>query len=315
MSTEKITANATDDRALAVARPRRSGRLRWLDVVILVLSALIVGYLIYRANAVLVYKWNWSVIPRFLYRYDAEEQQWLANLLMRGFWTTVRLTIWGSLLAALIGLVLGLCRVGGDLFLRMISRTYVELIRNMPPLVFIFIFYFFISSQVIPLIGIEGWIRDASPSTLALVGALFGDPKLLPEFVSGLICLAMFEAAYVAEIVRGGIQSIGKGQWEAASSLGLSSFNRMRDVILPQAIQRTVPPLASQFISLIKDSSIVSLISIQELTFMASQTVVSSQRVFEVWITVGLLYFALCFVFSLAFRRLELRWANGQRRF
>ena len=315
MNTEKSTASADDRRVLAAVRTRRRRRLRWLDLLILTLSALTVGYLIYRANAVLVYKWNWSVIPRFLYRYDAEEQRWLANFLMLGFWTTVRLTIWGSILAAVIGLVLGLCRVGGDLFLRMVSRTYIELIRNMPPLVFIFIFYFFISSQIIPLIGIEGWIRDASPSTLALITVLFGDPKLLPEFVSGLICLAMFEAAYVAEIVRGGIQSIGKGQWEAASSLGLSSFDRMRDVILPQAVQRTVPPLASQFISLIKDSSIVSLISIQELTFMASQTVVSSQRVFEVWITVGLLYFGLCFIFSLAFRRLELRWANGQRRF
>jgi polar amino acid transport system permease protein len=231
---------------------------------------------------------------------------------MQGFWTTVRLTIWGSLLAAVIGLLIGLCRISHDRFLRMVGRTYVELIRNIPPLVFIFIFYFFISSQIMPLLGLDTLVRDAGPGTMAVVDLLFGDPKLLPQFVSGLVCLAMFEAAYVAEIVRAGIQSIGKGQWEAAESLGLSRFDQMRDVVLPQAIQRTLPPLASQFISLIKDSSIVSLISIQELTFMASQVVVSTQRVFEVWITVAAMYFGLCFVFSWLFARLE-RWMSKAR--
>jgi len=291
------------------SREKRGWRLGWLDLAILAVLALVIGYLAWRVDTVLVYKWNWSIIPRFLYRFDDEQQRWIANLLMQGFWTTVRLTLWGSVLAAVIGLLIGLCRISRDLFLRMVGRAYVELIRNIPPLVFIFIFYFFISSQIMPLLGIDAMVRDASPATLAVIEVLFGDPKLLPQFVSGLICLAMFEAAYVAEIVRAGIQSIGKGQWEAAESLGLSRFDQMRDVILPQAIQRTLPPLASQFISLIKDSSIVSLISIQELTFMASQVVVSTQRVFEVWITVAAMYFGLCYIFSWLFARLERRMA------
>jgi polar amino acid transport system permease protein len=295
-----------------VRRNRRRWRLGWLDVAILAVLGLAIGYLAHRINTVLVYRWDWSIVPHFLYRFDDEQQRWIGNLLMQGFWTTVRLTVWGSLLAGLIGLVVGLCRISHDLFLRMVSRTYVELIRNIPPLVFIFIFYFFISSQIMPLLGIDTLVREAGPGTLAVIDVLFGDPKLLPQFVSGLICLAMFEAAYVAEIVRAGIQSIGRGQWEAAESLGLSRFDQMRDVILPQAVQRTLPPLASQFISLIKDSSIVSLISIQELTFMASQVVVSTQRVFEVWITVAAMYFGLCFVFSWAFGRLEKRMAQAR---
>ena len=288
-------------------------KLGWLDFAILAVLGIVLAVLAYRVNTVLVYKWDWSIIPRFLYRFDDEQQRWIANLLMQGFWTTVRLTLWGSVLAAVIGLAVGLCRISHDLFLRMISRAYVELIRNIPPLVFIFIFYFFLSSQLIPLLGIDQFVRNASPETLAVIELLFGDPKLLPQFVSGLICLAMFEAAYVAEIVRAGIQSIPKGQWEAGESLGLSRFNQMRDVILPQAVQRTLPPLASQFISLIKDSSIVSLISIQELTFMASQVVVSTQRVFEVWLTVAAMYFCLCFVFSWAFGRLEKRMDRAQQ--
>ncbi|MEM7022537.1 MAG: amino acid ABC transporter permease [Pseudomonadota bacterium] len=288
-------------------------KLGWLDFAILAVLGIVLAVLAYRVNTVLVYKWDWSIIPRFLYRFDDEEQRWIANLLMQGFWTTVRLTLWGSVLAAVIGLAVGLCRISHDLFLRMISRAYVELIRNIPPLVFIFIFYFFLSSQLIPLLGIDQLVRNASPETRAVIELLFGDPKLLPQFVSGLVCLAMFEAAYVAEIVRAGIQSIPKGQWEAGESLGLSRFDQMRDVILPQAVQRTLPPLTSQFISLIKDSSIVSLISIQELTFMASQVVVSTQRVFEVWITVAAMYFGLCFVFSWVFGRLERRMGRAQR--
>jgi polar amino acid transport system permease protein len=303
----------TDRGTAAPSRKRRALRFGWLDLAILAVLGLALGYLGYRVNTVLVYRWDWSIVPRFLYRFDDEQQRWIANLLMQGFWTTVRLTIWGSLLAALIGLVVGLGRISHDLFLRMVSRAYVELIRNIPPLVFIFIFYFFISSQIMPILGIDTLVREAGPGTLAVLDVLFGDPKLLPQFVSGLICLAMFEAAYVAEIVRAGIQSVGRGQWDAAQSLGLSRFDQMRDVILPQAVRRTLPPLASQFISLIKDSSIVSLISIQELTFMASQVVVSTQRVFEVWITVAAMYFGLCFVFSWAFARLERRWELGRQ--
>jgi polar amino acid transport system permease protein len=302
----------TDRGTAAHSRKRRALRFGWLDLAILAVLGLVLGYLGYRVNTVLVYRWDWSIVPRFLYRFDDEQQRWIANLLMQGFWTTVRLTIWGSLLAALIGLVVGLGRVSHDLFLRMVSRAYVELIRNIPPLGFIFIFYFFISSQIMPILGIDTLVRVAGPGTLAVLDVLFGDPKLLPQFVSGLICLAMFEAAYVAEIVRAGIQSVGRGQWEAAQSLGLSRFDQMRDVILPQAVRRTLPPLASQFISLIKDSSIVSLISIQELTFMASQVVVSTQRVFEVWITVAAMYFGLCFVFSWLFARLERRMGKAR---
>jgi polar amino acid transport system permease protein len=111
----------------------------------------------------------------------------------------------------------------------------------------------------------------------------------------------------VTEIVRGGIESIDKGQWEASRSLGLTRGRTLRLVILPQAIQRTIPPLAGQFISLIKDSSIVSLISIQDLTFLGNEVAATTTRVFEAWTIVALLYFALCFALSRQFARLEVR--------
>ncbi len=172
---------------------------------------------------------------------------------------------------------------------------------------FIFILYFFISSPLTSLLDIENELTAASPTTLSILALLFGPPELLPNFLSGLICLALFEGAYVTEIVRAGIESIPKGQWEAAWALGLHSRRVLAEVILPQAMQKVLPPLAAQFISLIKDSSLISLISIQELTFTGTELAVSSGRVFEVWLTVAALYFLLCFGLARLFRRLERR--------
>jgi polar amino acid transport system permease protein len=216
------------------------------------------------------------------------------------------------LLAALIGGVVGVCRVAHSLFLRLISRAYVELIRNIPPLVFIFIFYFFISGQIMPLLEVEDW-GAAGPETLKTLAWLLGPPELLPNFLSGLICLAMFEGAYVAEIVRAGIEAVPKGQSEAARALGMHSGQVLSEIVLPQAVEKMIPPLAGQFISLIKDSSLISLISIQELTFAGTELAVSSGRVFEVWLTVAALYFLLCFGLARLFRRLEQRLSRHRQ--
>ncbi len=238
----------------------------------------------------------------------------MANLLLQGLLETIRIALWAGLFALVIGVVMGLCRLSRNLLLRLIARSYVELIRNIPPLVFVFIFYFFLTGQVTPYLGIDQLVRTASPFTLAVLEFLFGQPRFLPAIVSALVCLSLFEGAYVTEIVRAGVQSIEKGQWEAAASVGLSRLLTLRLVILPQAIQRVVPPLAGQFISLVKDSSIVSLISIQELAFLGSEVSASTGRVFEVWIIVSALYFAVCFGLSLAFGRLERRLARSLAR-
>ena len=292
---------------------RRKPRLGWIDYAIFAVLIAAIAYVYYRVDTVLEYRWEWSIIPNYLYRWDEEQQQWVANLLMQGLYTTIRLALWGIVLAAVIGVVFGVMRTSRRLFPRLLSRVYVELIRNIPPLVFIFIFYFFISSQIMPLLGIEEFVRHAPPETLAWLEVLFGPPPLISNVVSGIICLAMFEGAYVTEIVRAGIQSIPKTQTEAGLSIGLSRLQLMRYVILPQAVQRVVPPLAGQFITLVKDSSIVSLISIQELTFLAVETAVSTTRMFEVWITVAGLYFCVCYFCALLFDWLERHMAVDRR--
>ena len=138
-------------------------------------------------------------------------------------------------------------------------------------------------------------------------------PKLIENFVVGLICLSVFSGAYVTEIVRAGLQSVPRAQIEAGNSLGLSQVDVLRYVVFPQAIRNVLPPLSGQFIQLIKDSSLVSLVSIQELSFMAQDVQVATQRVFEIFLFVAALYFVICFGLSQVFQRLEHRAATANR--
>ena len=273
----------------------------------------LVVYAVYQVNDVLVYKWNWGRVTNFVIRFDKDSGTYVANLLLHGLATTLRLAVWGTVLATIIGLVMGYWRTCENLTLRIISRCYVELIRNIPPVVFIFIFFFFISSQIFPALGFDNINPDSPLVDNAIFRIMFGDPVLLSNFLAGMVCLAMFEGAYITEIVRAGIQSIPKGQWEASRAIGLSPFNVLRDIILPQALRKILPPLAGQFITLIKDSAIVSLISIQELTFLATEVAASTTKVFETWILVGAMYFVLCYGFALLFAWLERRAAKNRR--
>lgn len=270
----------------------------------LLLSAVI--YTVYKLHIGFSYKWNWGAIPQYFLRYDAESENWVTNILLQGFFTTIRLSIWATIFATLIGAAMGLFRVSRSLFRRLIGGTYVGLIRNLPPLIIIFIFYFFIGDQILPLLGVEDFIRNSSEGTQAVFAVFFAPPSLFTAFLSALITLSLFEGAYITEIVRAGIQSIEKGQWEAAAALGFSRWQQMRYVVLPQAVQRILPPLAGQFISTIKDSAIVSVISIQELTFQAMELMASTYLTFEIWITITIMYLMLTLSCSLAVERLEI---------
>jgi polar amino acid transport system permease protein len=140
-----------------------------------------------------------------------------------------------------------------------------------------------------------------------LLVVLFGPLNLINNFFLGLVCLSVFSGAYVTEIIRAGLQSVPAGQAEAARSLGMSETDTMRFVVWPQALRNVLPALTGQFIQLIKDSSLVSLVSIQELSFMAQDVQVSTQRVFEVFVLTAIVYFVICFVLSQTFAYLERR--------
>ncbi len=263
------------------------------------------GYVFWRFSAGLDYHWQWGRIPQYLFRYDAASDHWVANTLVTGFLNTIRLSIWGTLIATLLGTVMGLFRISPRLFRRLVGGTYVELVRNTPPLVLIFIFYFFVSDQIMPLADIQNIAEGWPPALQKLMTFLLASPAQLPAFLSALLTLSLFEGAYIAEIVRAGIQSIETGQWEASAGLGLSRRQQLYHVIMPQAWRRILPPLAGQFISTIKDSAIVSVISIPELTFQGMELMASTYLTFEIWITVTMLYLLLTFSCSMAVGRLE----------
>lgn len=206
--------------------------------------------------------------------------KWYMGPLMKGLWTTLWISAVSSVVALFLGLFTGLARISKNFTVRSLAAIYVEIIRGTPLLVQIFIAYF-------------------------LIGTVFD----LSRNVAGIGALSLFAGAYVAEIVRAGIQAIPKGQMEAARSLGMTIPQSMVDVILPQAFKKILPPLSGQFISLIKDSSLVSVIAITDLTKSGREIITSTFATFEVWLVVAAMYLIITSVLSQLVYYMERRFA------
>ena len=280
--------------------------LHWLDYLVLAVIVGFFGYVWWQIEGNLNYKWRWHQIPNYIMRYHTVREEWFANVLLQGLAATIRISIYASILAVILGTILGVARCSANLTVRMLARTYLEFLRNIPPVVVIFIFFFFLSQQLISALNIESWARGIARSeNKAVWEFFFGDMRRFPSLISGVFVLALFESAFVGEIVRAGIQSIDKGQREGARSIGMNRYQELRYIVLPQALKRVLPPLANQFITLIKDSAIISLISVQELTYKTVELVASSRMIFEAWITTAAFYFIVCFGLSRLFARLE----------
>ena len=283
-------------------------KLTWLDYVIAAVVIAFFGYIWISIEGTLNYKWRWELIPSYIIGWHSGREEYFANLLLQGLMATIRISIYASILALILGTILGVARCSANLTIRMLARTYLEFLRNIPPVVVVFIFFFFLSQQLIDALDLARWSRGiARQDDIWLWELFFGDMRRFPSLISGVIVLALFESAFVGEIVRAGIQSIPKGQREAARSIGMSRTQELRYIVLPQAMKKVVPPLANQFITLIKDSSIISLISVQELTYKTVELVASSRMIFEAWITCAAFYFVVCFGLSRLFARLEKR--------
>lgn len=199
---------------------------------------------------------------------------------LNGAKITLLLSLFTVILGVILGIVLALMRLSRIAPLKMIATAYIEFIRGTPLLVQLFLFYY-----GLPKLGIQ------FPDIPALGTAV-------PEFMAGVIALSVNSAAYVAETFRAGIQAIDKGQMEAARSLGMPHSMAMRHIILPQAIRNVLPALGNEFIVIIKESSIVSVIGISELMYNADTVRGNSFRAFEPLIVVAIIYFAITFTLS-----------------
>lgn len=220
---------------------------------------------------------------------SSTEQQsvWLQLLknLPQGAVITVLLTACSVFLGMIGGTLVAFALISPNALIRNIFRVYVEFFRGTPMLVQLFIIYFGLPA-LFQGMGLE-WSLD--------------------RFPAAVIALSLNVAAYLAEIIRGGIQSIDRGQWEACQSLGMSPVQTMQDVIFPQAFRRILPPLGNEFITLIKDTSLTAVIGFVELFRQGQLIVASTYQAFEVYIAVALVYLLLTSVSSFGFKQLELR--------
>ena len=293
-------------------RPKRAYKVTVIDVLIIGLALALIAYVIYRVSNELVYRWDWLRVIDFFVYYDEETDSWRRNILIEGLIILIRICVWGAIFGLVLGVVMGICRVSDTLLLRLISRGYVEFVRNIPPVPFFFIMFFFVGNQILKPLDLSELAQNAAPFWQGVILFLFGELNVLRNFAAAALTLAIYEGAYVTEIVRAGIQSLERGQWEAGQSLGLTRYQQLRNIIMPQAIQRITPPLTNQSIQLIKDSALVSLLSVQELTFMGMEIAHSTTRVFETWIIVGVMYFVVCYGLARQFARLERRMRRGR---
>ncbi len=218
----------------------------------------------------------------------AAGEYWRVGILMLGLFLTLKVSLIAIVFGIIIGLFAGIARISDNPALKWSAVTYIELIRGSPLLVQIFIWYFVLGTLINRLLSQNGLSN-------------------VPPLWFGVAALATFAGAYVAEIVRAGIQSIHRGQTEAARSLGMTYIQCMLHVILPQALRRIIPPLAGQFISLIKDSSLLGIIAIRELTKATREVVTTSLQPIELWFVCALLYLILTFTFSMFLQYLERR--------
>lgn len=203
--------------------------------------------------------------------------------LLRGAWVTILLTVFSFFFGLIGGTLLAFALISPFPFLRLICRVYVDFFRGTPMLVQLFMIYF------------------GLPALFQSLGLDFS----FDRFFAAVLALSLNMAAYLAEILRGGIQSIDRGQWEAGESLALNPIETMRYIIFPQAFRRILPPLGNEFITLIKDTSLAAVIGFEELFRQGQLTVATTYRAFEIYLAVALVYLVMTSLASLLFKRLE----------
>ena len=252
-------------------------RARWFELLQFVLVIGLMLWVVIHGAQSMGYQWKWDKVPRYIYRVVDGDLIW--GPLMKGLFVTLEISWKAGLLSLVIGLVTAMLRLSKSVVGPAVAWVYIEVIRNTPILVQMLITYF-------------------------IIAALLGIPRLW----AGILCVAFYEGAFAAEIMRGAIVAVRKGQREAGLSLGFSSFNLYRDIILPQAIPLMLPPLGGVLVNLVKHSAIVSVIAIFDLTTQARNVVSDTFMAFEIWLTAAAIYLVITVTLSVFVLWLERRY-------
>ena len=229
--------------------------------------ASIIMWLLNSGAKAMNYHWQWYRIPEHLWFF--EDGQWYPGDLIEGLIVTLKISAISLVFTVIIGLITALLRMSDSIVGRCLARGYIEVVRSTPLLVQIYLLYFVFG----PILGLD---RTAT----------------------AILALSLFQGAYSAEIFRAGLKGIPRGQREAAESLGLSRIDSYRFVIIPQMFRKIIPPLTNEAVALVKNSSIVSIMAIFDLTTEGRNIVSDTAMPFEVWFTVAAIY--LCITLTLS---------------
>lgn len=228
----------------------------------------------------------------------------LVVTLQRGVGITVMVTLVGFTMASLMGMGLALMSLSRSLVLRQVARFYIEIVRGVPIIVLLLYVAFVFAPA---LVAAYNWAAEG-------IGADLIRTRDFPLLWRAIIALAIGYSAFIAEVFRAGLQSVDKGQLEAADALGLSRWNRFRHIVFPQAIRTILPPLGNDFVAMVKDSSLVSVLGVLDVTQLGKVIAASNFRYFETYNVVALIYLLMTVTLSLLLRRLEVRLRQGERR-
>lgn len=231
------------------------------------------------------------------------------TFLSDGILVTLRLTVVAFGFILLVGMFGGLGRLSGNPLIKGLASLYVEVIRGIPLLVQL-LFIWFALPQVLGSIG-NALIELEEMKWAPSLGQWLVNLKLSP-FAAAVLGFTVCYGAYMSEIFRAGIQSIHKGQMEAARSLGMTYVQAMRYVILPQAVRVILPPVGNEFVSLLKDSSLVSVLAVPDLTRRGREYMARTFLSFETWAMVALIYLVLTLTFTRIVAYIERRWSVGR---
>lgn len=234
-----------------------------------------------------------------------------AGMLLKGLGVTLRLGVWALLLALITGGLVGCLTAKQKGIAALPGVIYITVLRNTPPLVLLFLVYFFAGSFFAePILHIEDAVASLPPWGRALIAALFAPPGHIDRMAAAVLTLGLYSGAYVAEIVRGAIEAIDNTQWDASASLGMNPWQQMYLVIAPEAFRLMLPPLTGQCISVFKETALASAISLPELTFQSLEVMAVTRMTFELWLATASMYLCLCGALAYMGRWLEKKYSG-----
>lgn len=273
--------SASPDTGYVIPEAPLFGRIVSSTPVSIAIYIVVVGSIVYSAydgSKAMGYNWQWYRIPKYLYTFTEDGFQW--GEIAIGLVKTLELSLLAFLLALSLGLFVALLRLSGLLVGSAVAVVFLEIVRNTPLLVLLYVFYY-------------------------VLGPIFD----LDRYGASILCLAVYHAALISEIFRAGIRAVHKGQWEGASSIGMTTAQCYRYIVLPQSIRFMLPPMTGEMVNMVKSSAIVSVIAVAELTTIGRNIISDTYMSFEIWFTIAAVYLVVTLFLSVCVSFVERHYA------